>query len=247
MPPGELGRASLGRLLEISLATTDIAASLEFYESLGFVQARVGEAWPHPYAVVTDGRISLGLHGGEFESPLPTWVAPDLRQRVSALQALGVEVEDARLDDLALHQLRLLAPPGQRLRLLEARTFSPPDVGAGHRSRLGYFEEYALASHDPAADGARWEPLGFVAFDAVTEPWSKVVASSRDLNVGFHDLDLDSPALVFSAADIGARIETLRSQGHRFARRLPRALAANGADILQAPEGTLLLLVPDDA
>jgi catechol 2,3-dioxygenase-like lactoylglutathione lyase family enzyme len=232
MPHGDPRRASLGRLLEISLATTDVAASLEFYESLGFVQARVGEAWPHPYAVVTDGRISLGLHGGELESPLPTWVAPDLRKRVSALQSSGAEVEHARLDDLALHQLLLLAPPGQRLRLLEAR--------------LGYFEEYALASHDPAADGARWEPLGFVAFDAVTEPWRKVVASSRDLNVGFHDLDLDSPALVFSAADIDARIEALREQGHRFARRLPRALAAQGAAILEAPEGTRLLLVPED-
>ena len=66
----------LGRFLEISLAANDVAESLAFYEALGFVQAVVGEAWPHPYAVVTDGRISLGLHGLDFESPLPTWVAP---------------------------------------------------------------------------------------------------------------------------------------------------------------------------
>jgi catechol 2,3-dioxygenase-like lactoylglutathione lyase family enzyme len=247
MPPGELGRASLGRLLEISLATTDIAASLEFYESLGFVQAQVGEAWPHPYAAVTDGRISLGLHGGEFASPLPTWVAPDLRERVGTLQALGIELEDARLDDLALHQLLLRAPSGQLLRLLEARTFSPPDVATGHSSQLGYFEEYALASREPVAEGSWWESLGFVAFEPVTEPFGKVVACSRDLNVGLCDLDVDGPALVFSAADVGTRIDALREQGHRFARRLPRALAASGAAILVAPEGTQLLLVSDES
>jgi len=236
----------LGRLLEISLATPDVAASLAFYESLGFVQARVGEAWPHAYAVVTDGRVSLGLHGNEFESPLPTWVAPALRERVSVLQALGIELEDARLDDLALHQMLLRAPTGQLLRLLEARTFSPPDVSAAHSSRLGYFEEYALTSHEPVADGAWWESLGFVAFEPVAEPFGKVVACSRDLNVGLYDLDLDGPALVFSAADMDTRIVALREQGHRFARRLPRALAASGAAILEAPEGTRLLLLTDE-
>lgn len=237
----------LGRLLEISLAAPDVAASLAFYESLGFVQARVGEAWPHAYAVVTDGHVSLGLHGSEFESPLPTWVAPDLRERVSALQALGLEAEDARLDDLALHQVLLRAPTGQLLRLLEARTFSPPDVSAAHSSRLGYFEEYALASREPVADGTWWESLGFVAFEPVTEPFGKVVACSRDLNVGIYDLDLDAPALVFSAADMDTRIAALREQGHRFARRLPRALAASGAAILEAPEGTQLLLLADES
>ena len=122
-----------------------------------------------------------------------------------------------------------------------------PTCPPAHSSRLGYFEEYALASREPVADGACWERLGFVAFDPVTEPYGKVVACSRDLNVGFYDLDLGAPALVFSAADMGARIAALREQGHRFARRLPRALAASGAAILEAPEGTQLLLVSDES
>ena len=49
--------APLGRFLEISIHTPVIRESLEFYESLGFVQAAVGETWPHPYAVVTDGTV----------------------------------------------------------------------------------------------------------------------------------------------------------------------------------------------
>jgi catechol 2,3-dioxygenase-like lactoylglutathione lyase family enzyme len=235
----------LGRFLEVSLAAADIAESLAFYESLGFVQAAVGEAWPHPYAVVTDGRLSLGLHGADFESPLPTWVAPSLRERLDTLATLGVTIEDARLDDLSMHQALLRDPSGQALRLLEARTFSPPALSPAHSSALGYFEEFAITTLDLAAASAFWERVGFVAFEPVLEPLPKVVAASRDLNVGLYAIDLPAPVLVFSDASMPNQIEGLRERGYRFAKRLPRELTAPGAAMLEAPEGTLLLLLKE--
>jgi hypothetical protein len=88
----------LGRFLEVSVAATDVPASLAFYESLGFVQATVGDAWSHPYAVVTDGRLHLGLHGTALESPTLTWVQPGLAAHAPLLQARGIDLEFARLD-----------------------------------------------------------------------------------------------------------------------------------------------------
>ena len=64
----------LGRFLEVSVRSSDIPESLAFYESLGFVQAPVSDAWSHPYAVVTDGRLAIGLHAREFDAPSLTWV-----------------------------------------------------------------------------------------------------------------------------------------------------------------------------
>lgn len=235
----------LGRFLEISLAAADVAESLAFYEALGFVQASVGEAWPHPYAVVTDGRLCLGLHGLDVESPLPTWVAPSLRDRLDALAALGVTIEEARLDDLSLHQARLRDPSGQPLRLLEARTFSAPALSPSYSSNLGYFEEFAISTQDPGVASEFWENVGFVAFEPVLEPLPKVVAASRDLNVGLYGIDLPAPALVFSDATMQERIAHLRDLGYRFTQRLPRELAAMGAAMLEAPEGTRLLLLTE--
>jgi hypothetical protein len=235
----------LGRFLEISLAAADVAASLAFYESLGFVQASVGEAWPHPYAVVTDGRLSLGLHAADFESPLPTWAAPSLRERLATLANLDVTIDDARLDDVSMHQALLRDPSGQLLRLLEARTFSPPALAPAHSTALGYFEEFAIATTDLTAASAFWERLGFVAFEPVREPFARAVAASRDLNVGLYAIDLPAPVLVFSAAAMQQRIESLRDQGHRFAQRMPRELMAIGAAMLEAPEGTQLLLLKE--
>jgi len=232
----------LGRFLEISVRSSDIPGSLAFYESLGFVQASVGDTWSHPYAVITDGRLHLGLHARAFESPTLTWVQPDLASHVARLRALGVDLMVERLGEDALHEIGFLDPSGQMITLLEARTFSPPAIAPTHRSQLGYFEEFGLPTADLGRATAFWDALGFVAFDPVRMPFTKVVAAGRDLNVGLYDVDLRNPVLTFSDPTMPERIAALREQGHRFAERLPRGMNRRENALLEAPEGTWLLL-----
>jgi hypothetical protein len=54
---------------------------------------------------------------------------------------------------------------------------------------------------------------------------------------------LDAPMLVFAVADMGERIERLRSQGCEFSDELPRGLDPRHSALLKAPEGTALLLL----
>jgi hypothetical protein len=53
----------------------------------------------------------------------------------------------------------------------------------------------------------------------------------------------DAPMLVFAAADMSERIEKLRTLGCEFIDPLPRGLDARQNALLQAPEGTALLLL----
>jgi len=69
-----------GRFLELGIATPDIAASVQFYERLGFTQLLTGDAWPHRYGVLSDGRIHLGLHECSMPSPSVCFVLPELAQ-----------------------------------------------------------------------------------------------------------------------------------------------------------------------
>ena len=232
----------LGRFLEVSLQVPDVPASLAFYESLGFVQATVGDTWSHAYAVVTDGRLFLGLHAREFDAPALTWVQPDLAAHVPRLEALGIEFAYARLGDDALHEIAFTDPAGQVIRIVEARTFSPPALRPAHASRLGYFEEFGIPTADLARSTAFWDALGFVAFDPVRAPFAKVVAAGRDLNVGLYDVDLRAPVLAFSDPDMPERIAELRDKGHRLLERLPRGMNARENALLEAPEGTWLML-----
>lgn len=232
----------LGRFLEIGMHAPDVPASLAFYESLGFVQAVVGDTWTHPYAVVTDGRLSLGLHAVEFISPALTWVHPSLVEHAPALESAGIEFAFSRLGDEEFHEIGFMDPSGQMITLIEARTFSPPALAAAHASQLGYFEEFGILTQDLARSSAFWESLGLVAFDPIRAPFPKVVASHRDLNLGLYDVDLRQPVLTFSHPDMADRIASLRERGYRFLDRLPRGMNPRDNALLEAPEGTWILL-----
>ena len=235
----------LGRFLEISVQAADVAESLAFYESLGFAQASVGDSWSHPYAVVSDGRLHLGLHGREFDSPALTWVQPELASHARRLQALGIELTIERLGEDALHEVGFVDPSGQPITLLEARTFSPPALPPSHATQLGYFEEFGVPTGELQRAAAFWDALGFVAFDPVRTPFTRVVAAGRDLNVGLYDVDLRKPVLTFSDSAMPERIAALRDRGHRFVERLPRGMNPRENALLEAPEGTWLLLLTE--
>jgi catechol 2,3-dioxygenase-like lactoylglutathione lyase family enzyme len=233
----------LGRFLEVSVHTPDVRASLAFYESLGFVQATVGDTWTHPYAVVTDGHLYIGLHGAGIPSPSLTWVWPDLAKHAPDLEALGIEFDFARFGEEAFHELGFADPSGHTITILEARTFSPLALGHAPTTAVGYFEEFGLPTMDFEMATAFWDKLGLVAFEPVREPFPKVVLAGSDINVGLYDLELRAPVLAFSDSQMSERIAGLREKGFRFVPRLPRGLDAANAAILEAPEGTPLLLM----
>ena len=70
--------------------------------------------------------------------------------------------------------------------------------------------------------------------------------AGSDINVGLYDLELRAPVLAFSDPLMGERIEALREKGLRFQLRLPRGLDPRENAILEAPEGTPLLLMKAD-
>jgi catechol 2,3-dioxygenase-like lactoylglutathione lyase family enzyme len=234
----------IGRFLEVSVHAPDILASLEFYEKLGFVQASTGEAWPYPYAVVTDGRISIGLHRQELPaSPLLAFVLPDLLHELAVLESRGFEITDRRLGSDVFNYAAIEAPGGQSLRLLEARTFSPVHRAPGSTSKLGWFEEVALPVEDAAQAAGFWERLGFVPTAASDDPYPHVGVTSDSLSLALLSPgSLTTAALVFTHAAMHERIAALREAGLPFARRLPGALDPAKNALLVAPEGAQMLL-----
>ncbi|HYB33381.1 MAG TPA: VOC family protein, partial [Steroidobacteraceae bacterium] len=64
----------LGTFHEISIVVPDVRAAVEFYERLGFTQATTTDAFAHPYGVLTDGRLFIGVHQRTGPSPILTFV-----------------------------------------------------------------------------------------------------------------------------------------------------------------------------
>ena len=234
-----------GRFLEISIATEDITASVQFYERLGFTQFTTGDAWSHPYGVLGDGRIVIALHQRRAPSPALCFVHAGLQRHVATLASAGFEAVEARLAEGDFHELRLRDPAGQHVTLLEARTWSPP-AAPPPPSLCGWFQAYSMPSRDTPAVQAFWERAGFVALEPGDEPLVQAVLTSDALNLGLHaPRALPDPLLLFACADAPARIAQLVALGVVPSPDLPRGLDPAGNMLIEAPEGTLLLLAQE--
>lgn len=236
----------LGRFLEIGIATADIRASVEFYESLGFTQARTGDTWSHPYGVLTDGRVHIGLHQCRLDSPALTFVRPGVATYVTALEHRGAELSTVNVGGEVFNELAFRDPAGQPVRLLEARTYSPADRPSGEASRCGEFVGVSLPAANFEQVSRFWQALGWVAAEEQAQPYHHLPLRSEDLVIALHGPRFFAePLLVFRAAGMAERIAGLRASGVAPLQPPPRGLDAKANAVLTAPEGTPLLLLQE--
>ncbi len=236
---------TVGRFLEISVSTPDIGASVLFYEALGFRQLDTGETWDHRYAVLSDGRIHIGLHDYEFASPSLTFVHPDVAGTVDDLLAHGIKLEFTKLGDDQFNELGFYAPARQMVTLLEARTFSPPGFDDRDFTLCGTFTAFAVPVADLDWACALWGRLGFdeppedeelAGRELVILPGDGITVACCPTSV------LRQPALRFAVDDVEASADALRNAGieaDEFA-TLPGATGV----ALTTPEGLRIHLVP---
>ena len=235
------------RFLEISVHAPEIRDSLAFYESLGFVQASVGEAFKHPYAVVTDGRLFLGLHGRALPAPALTFVMPRLMHGIDRLEQLGIELEDLQLGNEVFNRVSFRDPSGQYVNVFEARTFSPPPLESQPTTTCGYFTEYGLPAREQGPMRVFWEALGFVAWDEQPEPFARTAITSDHLNLSlYRSRAFRQPVLTFEDRDMRERLARLKERGFQLSDEMPDSLDESCNAILIAPEGTRLLLIQSE-
>ncbi len=82
-------QATLGAF-ELSLNVKDLAASLEFYEKLGFEPVVVRH--DRGYAVVRQGHLKIGLYQGHVDSNLITFFGGDVLAIQQELESKGVPI-----------------------------------------------------------------------------------------------------------------------------------------------------------
>lgn len=239
----------LGRFHEISIATTNIRASVEFYESLGFTQASTTDTWPHPYGVLTDGRLFIGLHERRAPTPSLTFVLPDVASHLASFENYGLALTVRRTGDDVFNEIGFRDPFGQPVTVLEARTYSPVEREEHEVSSCGYFSEISMPARDFETARVFWEPMGFVATDEAEEPYVHLPFTSDHLDIAFHrPRTFDGPMLVFRDPEMPARVAQLRQQGARMSEsvELPRGLDPQANALIESPDGTVLLLLHDE-
>ncbi|HXS27740.1 MAG TPA: hypothetical protein VN730_08760 [Steroidobacteraceae bacterium] len=241
--------APLGRFHELSLSTPDIRRCVEFYERLGFAQALTGDVWTHPYGALTADRIVIGLHQNPARESSVTWVRPEVERLGAELERHGYVLEYRRTGTEEFHEIALRDPAGQLIRVLEARTYSPPAGEAPERSLCGEFAALALRSTDFATTKRFWEPLGFVALEERESPFEHLALTGDRLNLVFHRVRaLGEVALIFAPdvpgeSSLEMRLGRLSAAGVEPLRRVPAELDPETSALIESPAGTRLLLL----
>ncbi|HEY2808650.1 MAG TPA: VOC family protein [Steroidobacteraceae bacterium] len=234
----------LGTFHELSLAVPDVRASVDFYERLGFTQASTADTFTHPYGVLTDGRLVIGLHQRPGPSTVLTFVRPGVAGALPAFAEAALELTVCRTGDEVFNEVGFEDPFGHAVAVLEARTYSPTDRRETEVSLCGDFAEVSLPASDFGAAQAFWEPLGFVAAAEGHTPYPHLSLTSDHLDVTFHKPRLHlQPLLVFREPAMAERIGRLREQGFALT---ALADSSSPAAFLESPDGTTLLLVAGD-
>lgn len=233
-----------GTFHELSVAVDDVRGAIEFYERLGFSQASTTDAFTHPYGVITDGRLYVGVHQRTGASPVLTFVRPGVAGSVAAFAAAGIHLTRRHTGEEVFNEIAFTDPFGQEVAVLEARTYSPVARKDTDVSLCGDFAELSLPAHDFSVAQAFWEPLGFVAAEEAQEPYPHLTLTSDHLDLAFHLPRVCArPMLVFRAADMPARLERLHALGISPAPPPAQMHAGAGSALLEGPGDTPLLLL----
>jgi catechol 2,3-dioxygenase-like lactoylglutathione lyase family enzyme len=232
----------LGQFLEFSLSAEPLGRAFEFYRLLGFQPVTVGDQLEHAYVALSDGGVTIGLHSRPQDGPQLTFVRPQLRDYARALRRAGIELEHAALADDEFNRLVFADPSGQRIALLEARTFAPAEWNLHNVRACGEFLEYSLPTHSLERSRAFWETFGFaaVAEGVAPQPWLRL--AGRGLVIGLHQAGFRA-GLSFQSDQLDARLEYLRAQGVDSKTGAPVAERGLQSATLTCPDGSSIYLL----
>ncbi len=228
----------LGRFLELALVTDDPGSGWSELQQLGFADAPSGDIWTHPYGVVACEGLAIGLHAVGDEPFSLTFVRPDVATLERELTTRLIDVESTRLGSDVFNELGLREPGGVLLRVIAARTFSPP-LEMPQATAFGRFLTISLPCADLGEAQGFWERLD-LDVQAGSDPWENIAV--QGLPIAYHEHgSFKDPVLLFD----GTRAwddEALRTAGVLTSRPLP-ALRARRHRLRLGVEGLAMLLL----
>lgn len=233
----------LGKFVEISVGVLDLAKSLPFCERLGF--ERVDLQWePWPWAVLTDGLITLSLNQSTPGGPILNYFSGDMGDRVDQLEARGIpltRVQERHTPDVVA---ALTAPENIGVSLVEYSARRIPKPWGHSVCKCGSFGELAFAVTNLSAVLPFWMSLGFEKKRGSHLPYPWAVLGDDLITLGFYQTsDFDRAALVYYSENTPERVELLTYDGFEFSGEIPSPDYGTGRTILESPDGQLLFFL----
>lgn len=227
----------LGRFLELALVVDDAGAAWQRYQQYGFAAAETGDVWNHAYGVVACRGFAIGLHARGTERMSVAFVRPDVAALHRDLAERGVQPEQARLGSDVFNELALREPGGVLVRVLEARSFSPPpEIPA--QTQFGSFLSLSLPCRNLDKAAEFWRSLR-IEVVPLQDPWEGFTVPGTPLACHLRR-SLPEPALLFRQP-VGADLHAMGSND--LPREAPLVSLGETKHVLLRTEEDLAVLV----
>jgi catechol 2,3-dioxygenase-like lactoylglutathione lyase family enzyme len=233
----------LGRFAQLSVAVPELARALPFFERLGFEKLDQSlEPWP--WAVISDGTISINLTETTPGPAALSYFASDMAERVKSVEGLGVRLTRVQQREIPELLAVLETPAGVGVSLLEYPARRIPRPSGLPTCRCGTFAELALPVPDLEDSLDFWTRVGFEQQLGSARPYPWAVISDGLMSLGLYQTrDFEQAALVYSSADTGDRVEELTQDGFEFAGEIPSPGRGISRTVLPAIDGQLLIFL----
>lgn len=223
-----LPKPTLGNVTAISIPTTNLEASLRFYQQLGFAELFRADL-PFPWIKISDGALLIMLKNNGKHHLSLTYYAQDHSGTVKNIEKAGIEISQLiEENDLEVRYM-LTSPDGLEVCLVTLPHFFEQPEGPTMLTTpqedyfnpekytnkvCGMFGELAHPVADLEKSIEFWAKLGFVAVSKFTSPYPWVIVTDGLSVVGLHQTNqFTQPAITYFAADMKDKIARLKENG----------------------------------
>lgn len=233
----------LGNYAHISISVRQLQESEPFYELLGFRRIMHSED-PHPWSLMTDGRVNVHLFEALFPSPALHYFSSHMQDKVLELMRLNIHPKLQKSADGGRMQHEFFDPNELSIMLMHFDDASMPLPNGFSQSRLGTFGELAIDTGSVEESVGFYQKLDFRVVLRGSKPYPWAVLNDGTMTLSFHETqNFRSPALTYYAPDVESRLRTVRDAGIAAIRELHDDQRRTAGAVLTAPDGQLFFLL----
>ncbi|MEO8414351.1 MAG: hypothetical protein ABI472_11860 [Ginsengibacter sp.] len=221
-------KAKLGDVNAITIASTGLEESLNYYQQLGFAELYRAD-FPFPWIQISDGALLIMLRQDKNPYIALTYYVKEMDNVVSDLKQAGISLKAMPTPDKMIqrylistaegHNITLVTyvdgfaqPLGTTMLTMQPRDLSNPGTYAN--KTCGIFGEFALPVKNIDDSILFWEKLGYKSLSKRSSPYPWAILSDGLGIVGLHQTNNFSvPTITFFASDMKDKIEKLKNSG----------------------------------
>lgn len=221
-------KAKLGDVNAITITSSDLEKSLEFYRQLGFTELYRAD-FPFPWIQISDGAILIMLRQDKNPYIALTYYVTEMDKVVAELKQSGITLKSMPTPDKMIqrflisteegHNITLVTyvdgfvqPAGTTMLTMNPQDYSNPDKY--ENKTCGMFGEFAFPVLNLDNSISFWEKLGYKSLSKKSSPYPWAILSDGLGIVGLHQTNnFTVPTITFFASDMKDKIENLKSKG----------------------------------